>query len=86
MLFRLNRHLLLCVVIVAALIFPAMAQQSLPHSLLCDAFTKTANGDWVAERDVMVPGLDGMAQLKAGQAVDAEMDEELQERLDEQCK
>ena len=50
--------------------------------LLCDAFAKRANGDWVAKKDVMVPGPGGMLLLKAGQQVD----DELQQRLDDECK
>jgi len=43
---------------------------------------KGANGDWVAKKDVMVPGPGGMLLLKAGQPVD----DELQQRLDDECK
>jgi hypothetical protein len=74
--------------VVAGLAFPATAQQSPPRSppprqgLLCDAFAKGANGDWVAKKDVMVPGPGGMLLLRAGQPVD----DELQQRLDDKCK
>jgi hypothetical protein len=48
----------------------------------CDAFVKNADGDWVAKRDVMVPGAGVMVQIKAGQPVD----DELQQQLDDRCK
>jgi hypothetical protein len=51
------------------------------QGLLCDAFTKAGNGDWVATKDVMVPGPSGMVLIKAGVPVDDEM----QERLDDRC-
>jgi hypothetical protein len=85
MLLRASR-LLLGVWVVAGLACPAMAQQSPPpappaQGLLCDAFTKAGNGDWVATKDVMVPGPSGMVLIKAGVPVDDEM----QERLDDRC-
>src|SRR5439155_14786862 len=43
-------------------------------------FHQGANGDWVAKKDVMVPGPGGMMQLKAGRTAD----DELQQRLDDQ--
>ena len=71
---------------VAGSAFAALAQQSPPpappQGLVCDAFMKAANGDWVAKKDAMVPGPGVMVVVKAGQRVD----DELQERLDEQCK
>src|ERR1700731_4087295 len=81
MLLRANR-LLLGVWVAAGLAFPAMAQQSPPPApsqpgLLCDAFTKTGNGEWVAKKDVLVPGPGGMVLVKAGQPVN----DETQERL-----
>jgi hypothetical protein len=80
-------RLLFGVWVVAGLAFPAIAQQSPPpappaQGLLCDAFTKPGNGDCVAKKDVMVPGPGGMALVKAGQPVN----DETQERLDDQCK
>ena len=71
--------------VVAGLAFPAMAQQSSPpapppQGLLCDAFTKAGNGDWVATKDVMVPGPGGMVLIKAGVPVDDAMQERLDER------
>ena len=85
MLSRASR-LLLGIWVAAGLAFPAMAQQSPPASppqqgLLCDAFTKAGNGDWVAKKDVMVPGPGGVALVKEGVPVDDEM----QERLDDRC-
>ena len=83
-------RVLLVVWVAAGLAFPATAQQTTPRpsphppaqqDALCDAFTKDANGNWVARKDVMVPGPGGMTQLKAGQAAE----DELQERLDDQC-
>ena len=82
-------RVLLVVCVAAALAFPATAQQATPRpsrppaqqDALCEAFTKGVNGDWVAKKDVMVPGPGGMVQLKAGQAAD----DELQQRLDDQC-
>jgi hypothetical protein len=79
-------RVLLVVWVAAGPAFPATAQPrpSPPpaqQDTLCDAFTKGANGDWVAKKDVMVPGPGGMVQLKAGQAAD----DDLQQRLDDQC-
>ena len=82
-------RVLLVVWVATGLAFPATAQQATPRpspppaqqDTLCDAFTKNTNGDWVAKKDVMVPGPGGMMQLKAGQAAD----DELQQRLDDQC-
>jgi hypothetical protein len=39
-------------------------------------------GEWIAKRNVTVPAAFGMVEIKAGQPAD----EELQERLDVQCK
>ena len=75
-------HVLLAMSIAA---FPAMAQQR-PQDprpdLLCDAFTKNSEGEWIAKRNVTVPAPFGMVEIKAGQPAD----EDLQERLDAQCK
>ena len=57
-------RVLLVVWVAVGLAFPATAQHATPHpspppaqrDALCDAFTKGANGDWVAKKDVMVPG------------------------------
>jgi len=81
-------RVLLAVWVVVGFAFPATAQQSPSRPsppqqrLLCDAFAKRANGDWIAKKDVMVPGPGGMLLLKAGQQVD----DELQQRLDDECK
>ena len=61
-----------------ALAFPAMAQQSLP----CGSFAKNGDGDWVATRDVTVPGPNGPVEVKDGNIVS----DELQGRLDAQCR
>ena len=86
MLLRASR-LLLGVSVVAGLASPAMAQQSPPpqsppQGLSCDAFTRNSEGDWIAKREVTVPSASGTMLLKAGQQVD----DQLQERLDDQCK
>jgi hypothetical protein len=84
MLMRAERVLLaLCLVI--GLAFSATAQQEPQKSSLdlpCDAFMRDSEGEWVAKRDIMVPGPAGMVQIKAGMPVD----DDLQERLDVQCK
>ena len=87
MLLRASSRLVLCLCVAIALALPATAQQSAspsppPQGLFCDAFTKTANGDWVARKDVMVPGPGGMVQIKSG----VPADDEMQERLDDLCK
>ena len=77
MAWRANRILMgLC--IVGGLAFPAMAQQPLP----CDSFTKNGDGDWVATRDVTVPGPNGPVEVKEGNIAN----DELQDRLDTQCR
>ena len=66
-------RVLLVVWVVAGLAFPATAQPATPRpspppaqqDTLCDAFTKGANGDWVAKKDVMVPGPELSAQPRA---------------------
>jgi hypothetical protein len=72
--------------IALGLAFSAMAQQQRPQeplpALACDAFRKNNDGEWVANRNIMVPAPFGMVELKAGQVVE----EDLQERLDAQCK
>lgn len=67
------------------LAFPALAQQrpqNPPPDLPCDAFKQNEEGEWIAKRNVTVPAAFGMVEIKAGQPAD----EELQERLDVQCK
>jgi hypothetical protein len=61
-----------------ALVFPAVAQQPLP----CDSFTKNGDGDWVATRDVTVPGSNGPVEVKEGNIAN----DDLQDRLDSQCR
>jgi hypothetical protein len=72
--------------IAVGLAFSATAQLQRPQEPLpavaCDAFRKNHDGEWVANRNVMVPAPFGMVEIKAGQVVD----EDLQERLDAQCK
>jgi hypothetical protein len=72
--------------IALGLAFSAMAQQQRPQEptpdLPCDAFKKNHDGEWVANRKIMVPAPFGMVEIKAGQVVE----EDLQERLDAQCK
>jgi hypothetical protein len=67
------------------LAFPTVAQQrpqNPPADLPCDAFKQNEEGEWIAKRNVTVPAAFGMVEIKAGQPAD----EELQERLDVQCK
>jgi hypothetical protein len=63
-----------------------MAQQRVQDpskdGLSCEGFIKNSDGDWVPKQDMMVPGPGVMVQIKAGQPVD----DELQQRLDDQCK
>ena len=72
--------------IAVGLAFSGMAQQQRPQdpqpALPCDAFRKNDDGEWVAKRNIMVPAPFGMVQIKAGQVVE----DDLQERLDAQCK
>jgi hypothetical protein len=71
----------LCVA--SGLAFPAMAQQTAPlQGPHCDAFTKNADGEWVAKQDMTILGPFGPVKIKAGQPVD----EEMQDRLDDLCK
>jgi hypothetical protein len=71
-----------------AIALPAAAQQPAPQAPLsssllpCDAFKKNLDGDWVAKRDVMVPGPTGPTQIKTGTPVD----EILQDELEHRCK
>jgi hypothetical protein len=81
------RRLFLGVWVVAGLAFSATAQQSLPPQnpaprLPCEAFTRAIEGEWFATQDVMVPGVSGSMLLNTGQQVD----DELQQRLDDQCE
>ena len=77
MLVRANSVLMgLC--IVAGLAFPVMAQQTLP----CGSFAKNGDGDWVATRDVTVPGPNGPVEIKEGTIAS----DQLQDRLDTECK
>ena len=67
------------------LAFPATGQQrpqEPPPDLPCDAFGKNDDGEWVAKRNVTVPAPFGMVEIKAGQVAE----EDLQGRLDAQCK
>ena len=68
---------------------PAMAQrlpappQPLPDPPLpCEAFTLNVEDDWVAKRDITVPGPTGPVQIQAGTVVD----DDLQDELDDQCR
>ena len=59
-----------------------MAQQNPPfQGPHCDAFTKNADGEWVAKQDMTILGPFGPVKIKAGQPVD----DEIQERLDDLC-
>jgi hypothetical protein len=63
MLLRVNGILVvLCVIM--ALAAPALAQQAAPSP--CDSVTKNGDGDWVATRDVTIPGPNGPIELKDG--------------------
>ena len=72
--------------IAVGLAFSARAQQQRSQepqpAVPCDAFRKNDDGEWVAKRNIMVPAPFGMVEIKAGQVVE----EDLQERLDAQCK
>ena len=86
MLLRASR-LVLCLCIAAVSALPAMAQQkpppqNPPAEPPCEAFGRDSEGDWIAKRDVMVPGPGGMVLIKAGQQVD----DELQQQLDDRCE
>jgi hypothetical protein len=75
----------LCVA--ARLAFPAVPQQS---PSVRSVSWKNDKGDWIAKQDIMVPAptrsghmkVPGRVQIKAGQRVDDDM----QEELDERCK
>lgn len=74
---------LLGLYVAAGLVFPVMAQQNSPlRAPHCDAFTKHADGEWVAKQDMTILGPFGPLKIKAGQPVDDEM----QERLDDLCE
>ena len=83
----LRNRLLVGLFVAVASALPAFAQQRpaplAPSDIVsCDAFRKNDEGEWVAKKDTTVPGPGGLLQIKAGMPVD----EELQERLDAQCK
>lgn len=79
---RLRTRVVLVLYVASALVFPLMAQQSPPlQGPHCDAFTKNAQGEWVAKQDMTILGPFGPVNIKAGQPVDDEM----QERLDDLC-
>jgi hypothetical protein len=87
MLLRAGRSLFLGVWVAVAFAFTAMAQQSPPlenppRGLPCEAFTRELEGEWFATRDVMLPGVSGSMLIRAGQQVD----DELQQRLDDWCQ
>jgi len=85
MLLRATRVLLSDVFMAGWLALPSSAQQgpSPPPALQpCDAFTKNADGDWVATQDMTLPGPNGPVQIKAGTPVDDDM----QDELDDRCK
>lgn len=81
-----GKAVLLDACLAVGLPFSGMAQQERPQepqpALPCDAFRKNGDGEWVANRNIMVPAPFGMVEIKAGQVVE----EDLQERLDAQCK
>jgi hypothetical protein len=76
----------------AYLAFPSNAQQpppspppsspEVPGQPNCDAFGKTMDGDWIAKRDITLPGPSGPVLVKAGTVVDGDM----QDELDDRCK
>jgi hypothetical protein len=85
MLLRATRVFLSGVFIAGWLAVPSTAQQSpspSPAQPPCDAFTKNADGDWVAKQDMTLPGPTGPVQIKAGTPVDDDM----QDELDDRCK
>jgi len=76
-------RVLLALYVASGLVFPVMAQQNPPfQGPHCDAFTKNAEGEWAAKQDMTILGPFGPVNIKAGQPVDDEM----QERLDDLCK
>ena len=78
-----RKRLVLGVCAVAVLALGASALQSPPsHGLFCREFTRNGEGDWVAKRDVTIQGASGQVQFKTG----IPLVDELQERLDFQCK
>ena len=75
--------ILLTLCVASCSVVPLMAQQNPPiQGPHCDAFTKNSEGEWVAKQDMTIIGPFGPVKIKAGQPVDDEM----QERLDELCK
>jgi hypothetical protein len=82
--------LLQCIVVAlwVGSVGPAAAQQTIPQIpvsptlLPCDAFKKNVDGDWVAKRDVVVPGPTGPIQIKPGTPVN----DVLQDELEHRCK
>jgi hypothetical protein len=79
----LRTKVLLGLYVASGMVFPVMAQQNPPfQGPHCDAFTKNAEGEWVARQDMTILGPFGPVNIKAGQPVDDEM----QERLDDLCK
>ena len=79
----LRTKILLGLYVASGLVFPVMAQQNPPfQEPHCDAFTKNAEGEWAAKQDMTILGPFGPVNIKAGQPVDDEM----QERLDDLCK
>jgi hypothetical protein len=82
---RRGSQVVLAMWIAVGLVLPTSAQQRPQNpspDLPCDAFKKNEEGEWVAKRNVTVPAAFGMVEIKAGQPAD----EDLQERLDVQCK
>ena len=55
------------------------ATENPPRGLPWEAFTRELEGEWFATRDVMLPGVSGSMLIRAGQQVD----DELQQRLDD---
>ena len=50
-------RVLLALYVASGLVFPVMAQQNPPfQGPHCDAFTKNAEGEWVAKQDMTILG------------------------------
>jgi hypothetical protein len=72
-------EILMGLCIVVGLAFPTLAQEARSP---CDSFIKNGDGDWIATRDVTVPGPSGPVEVKDGNRAN----DELRDRLDTLCR